>query len=121
MLNGHSVHRDGTQCWYLDDQLHRADGPAWIWSDGTQEWYENGRLHRTDGPAVIRTNGTQEWWVDDQLHRTDGPAVIRANGFEEWWSCGQEITSQVESWMKQQAVVWPWDDQTQTQFVLTWG
>jgi hypothetical protein len=97
------------------------DGPAIIRADGSQKWYENDQLHRLDGPAVVWTNGSQKWYVNGKLHRLDGPAYIGADGRQEWWSCGQEITSQVESWMKQQAVVWPWDDQTQTQFVLTWG
>jgi len=98
MLNGHSVHRDGTQCWYLDDQLHR-----------------------TDGPAVIRANGTKEWWVNSRLHRLDGPAWIDVGGTQFWYVKGQDITEPVLSWMKHRAVSWPWDDQTQMLFLLTWG
>ena len=88
---------------------------------GTQEWHVNGLLHRLDGPARIWPSGSQEWWVAGQWHRLDGPAVISAAGSQEWWVAGQPITDQVEAWMQTQAVVWPWDDQTQMQFQLTWG
>jgi len=69
----------------------------------------------------IYENGGQEWRVDGYLHRTDGPAVIYADGTQAWWVNGENITKQVEKWMEQQGVVWPWDPATQTQFVLTWG
>ena len=93
-----TVHADGTQAWRVNDQLHRLDGPARIYADGQQEWWVNGQLHRLDGPARIWTDGTQEWYVRDQ-----------------------EITSQVEAWMKEHAITWPWDEETQMQFILTWG
>jgi hypothetical protein len=88
---------------------------------GTQGWHVNGLLHRLDGPAVIGATGTQAWLVAGQRHRLDGPAVIGATGTQEWWVAGQNITTQVNSWMQTQAVVWPWDDQTQMLFQLTWG
>ena len=88
---------------------------------GTQAWYVNGQRHRLDGPAYIGANGSQEWWVNSQRHRLDGPAHIWANGYQEWWVRGQNITTQVNAWMQTQAVTWPWDDQTQMQFLLTWG
>ena len=81
----------------------------------------NGQLHRLDGPARIYANGDQEWWVRGLLHRLDGPAVIYATGTQSWWVNDQNITTQVNSWMQTQAVTWPWDDQTQMQFLLTWG
>ncbi|CAB4122722.1 hypothetical protein UFOVP29_59 [uncultured Caudovirales phage] len=90
-------------------------------ADGSQEWWVNGELHRLDGPAYISADGDQEWWVNNQLHRLDGPAVICADGSQEWYVNHQNITSQVNSWMQTQAVVWPWDDQTQMMFMLTWG
>ena len=89
--------------------------------DGTQEWRLKGQLHRLDGAAVIYANGSQEWRIQGRLHRLEGPAYIGANGTQEWWVRGQNITTQVNSWMQTQAVTWPWDDQTQMQFLLTWG
>jgi hypothetical protein len=28
--------------WWLNDQLHREDGPAIEWADGTKSWWLNG-------------------------------------------------------------------------------
>jgi hypothetical protein len=116
-----TVYADGSQEWYVNGQLHRLDGPARVGAEGTQEWWVNGKRHRLAGPAYIGANGTQEWWVNGQWHRLDGPASIRAAGTQEWWVNYQNITTHVEAWMQTQAVTWPWDDQTQMQFILTFG
>ena len=44
--------------WYLNDILHRVDGPAFI----------NGNLHRLDGPAVIKyfNDNTEEWYFNNK-------------------------------------------------------
>ena len=115
------VDEDGTQEWWVNGQRHRLDGPAYIGAAGTQEWWVNGQRHRPVGPAVISAAVRQEWYVNSQLHRPVGPAIIGAAGTQEWWVRGQNITTQVNSWMQTQAVTWPWDDQTQMQFLLTWG
>ena len=33
---------DGSQRWYVDDKLHREDGPAVIHADGYQAWFIDG-------------------------------------------------------------------------------
>ena len=43
--------------YYLDDKLHRIDGPAAEYFNGDKEWYQNGLLHRIDGPAIENFNG----------------------------------------------------------------
>jgi hypothetical protein len=116
-----TVNADGTQRWLVNGELHRLDGPAFIYPDGTQQWYVSGELHRLDGPAVIWANGDQAWWVNGQLHRLDGPAVIWADGDQEWRVRDQHITTQVAAWMQTHAITWPWDEPTQMQFLLTWG
>jgi len=58
------VDLDGTQAWYLNDKLHREDGPAFVLSNGDKAWFINGKKHRVDGPAIIRANGKQEWWTN---------------------------------------------------------
>jgi len=120
MRNGLIVDTDGTQEWYVRDQLHRTDGPAVIHANGSQEWYVNNRLHRTDGPAVIHANGSQEWYVNNRLHRTDGPAVIYASGRQEWYVNGEDITSEVEAWMEKNAITYPFDPSTAALFKLIW-
>ncbi len=36
------VSDDGTKRWYLNDKLHREDGPAIEYASGTKYWYLNG-------------------------------------------------------------------------------
>jgi hypothetical protein len=47
MRNGKEVH-DGTQHWYLNDELHRTDGPAIEYANGAQHWYLNGYSYHFD-------------------------------------------------------------------------
>jgi hypothetical protein len=70
--------------WYLNDKLHREDGPAKEYTNGFREWYLNGNRHREDGPAVEHANGTRVWYFNGKLHREDGPAVERADGSRSW-------------------------------------
>ena len=87
---------------------------------GTRRWWINDRLHRLDGPAVIGADGYQEWWINDRLHRLDGPAVIGADGSQQWWICGVLLTNEVTTWMQARRITWPWDEATQMEFALTW-
>ena len=59
-----AVHNDGSKEWFLNDNLHREDGPAVEWTSGTKSWYLNGRFHREDGPAVEYINGDKYWYID---------------------------------------------------------
>ena len=37
------VRADGTKEWYLNDKLHREDGPAREYANGSKYWYLNGK------------------------------------------------------------------------------
>ena len=87
--------------------------------DGTKEWWRDGKLHREDGPAIIWGDSSEEWRFNGELHRTDGPAVIWSNGNQEWYINGKDITTDVQKWMRRQNISWPWNDEIQAQFVLT--
>ena len=104
--------------WYINGKRHRVDGPAIIWKCGDQEWFVNGYRHREDGPAVIRLNGNNEWWVNGKRHREDGPA-IKWDGKHEYYVNDKNITKEVLKWMQTHAITWPWNEETQAQFVLT--
>ena len=82
----------GTKRWYLNEKLHRTDGPAIEYYDGSKCWYLNDKRHRTDGPAVEYTDGSKEWYLNGKLHRTDGPAVDWVNGEKSWYLNGVEYT-----------------------------
>jgi hypothetical protein len=59
---------------------------------GTKHWYLNDKLHREDGPAIECANGDKYWYINDQFHREDGPAVEFANGTKEWYLNDNELT-----------------------------
>ena len=86
------VDDDGSNHWYLNDRLHREDGPAVKHTDGYEAWYLNGKRHREDGPAVERTDGYKVWYRNGELHREDGPAVERNNGDRYWYLNDQKLT-----------------------------
>lgn len=53
-----------TKYWYLNDRLHRTEGPAVEGPQGAEEWYLNGKRHCDEGPAVRTTKGDRQWWID---------------------------------------------------------
>ena len=63
MKNGLHIDEAGTQRWYLDDKLHRQDGPAVVYSDGSEYWYLDDKLHRQDGPAAVGACVTEDWYL----------------------------------------------------------
>ena len=69
---------------YYNDlhQLHREDGPAYIYPDGTPD-------------------GTQFWYLNGKYHREDGPAVIYSNGTKVWYLNGKRITDEVNQWFEE--------------------
>lgn len=63
MKNGLHIDQDGNHRWFLNDQLHRSNGPAYI-SEASKSWWQYGVRHREDGPAIMYTNGPiNEWWL----------------------------------------------------------
>jgi len=91
MKNGLIIHPDGSQRWYLNDELYRVDGPAIILSYGNEQWWLNNWLNnnqREDGSAVI----LQGWYLHGKCHRDDGPAVIFPNGNQEYYINGNKIS-----------------------------
>ena len=58
------VYNNGDRFWYLNDKLHREDGPAIEFADGTKGWYLNGKRHRQDGPAIEWADGDKEWYLN---------------------------------------------------------
>ena len=86
------VHTNGDKFWYLNDKIHREDGPAVEYSNGDKYWWINGKLHREDGPAIEWANGYKSWYLNDKRHREDGPAIEVANGDKSWWINGKQLT-----------------------------
>ena len=88
-FTGVKTNANGTKVWYVNNKLHRIDGPAVEYSDGAKAWYVNGKCHRLDGPAVEWSDGSKVWYVNGKRHREDGPAIERVNGSKEWYVNGK--------------------------------
>lgn len=61
------VYANGTE-WWLDDKLHRQDGPAIQYSNGTKKWFIEDKLHREDGPAIEYYDGTEYFYLHGILY-----------------------------------------------------
>ncbi len=86
--------------WYLNNELHREDGPAIEYFDGAKAWYRNGLYHRSDGPAYEMPGEVATWYLDGIKHREDGPAVMQSDGTKEWWINGIELTErEFDQWL----------------------
>jgi hypothetical protein len=42
-MDQHILSQMESKSWYINDNLHREDGPAIIRQNGTKEWYLNGK------------------------------------------------------------------------------
>ena len=68
MKNGLKEYSNGDKEWYINDKLHREDGPAVEFADGYKAWYINGNRHREDGPAVQYADGDKIWYLNDKQY-----------------------------------------------------
>jgi len=67
---------NGTQIWYLDGLMGRANDQPAIVTGNMKKWYKRGVLHRAGAPALIHDmTGREEWYWHNLSHRIDGPAV----------------------------------------------
>lgn len=88
------VSKRGDLFWFINDKLHRKDGPAIEKADGYKAWYIDNKLHRKDGPAVEYASGYKAWYLNGKPHRKDGPAVESSDGRKYWYLDGVELTEE---------------------------
>ena len=79
-----------------------------------------GQLHRIDGPAYEHSNGTKAWYIDGKSHRIDGPAIEYVGGRKEWWIDGEDVTDEVDNWLNENNISYPFDEDELVQFKLRW-
>ena len=89
--------------YYLNDKLHRADGPAYIhWYENGQksfeEYFLNGEPHRTNGPASIVWYENAAVIIDRASKEPKGTRIfgpiareIRTKGFQKIISLAPEV------------------------------
>ena len=44
---------------------------------GNKIWWLNNQLHREDGPAIEDANGTNEWWLNDKQYTEEEFALLQ--------------------------------------------
>ena len=97
MMKNYEVKRtdeSGNTFYWLNDQLHRTDGPAIEYFSGSKSYYINNQLHREDGPAYT-SRTLQMYCRYDKCHRLDGPAIYyHESDREEFWIDGKIIQAE---------------------------
>ena len=77
---------------YLHDKIKPAVYQA---TNGYKEWWLNNKLHRDNGPAVEHINGDVEYYQNGLRHREDGPAISFNYGqHQEYWLNGKQVTKE---------------------------
>jgi hypothetical protein len=90
-----TVDDSGIIKWYNENnEFHREDGPAVVWSNGDKFWYLNDKRHREDGPAIEFSGGNTSWWLNGKLHREDGPAIEFSAGDKRWFINNKELSEE---------------------------
>ena len=61
--------KNGKIVYYKKDThiVHNPYGPAIIYSDGVKFYYIENNLHRLDGPAIIWPNDEEQYWINDKF------------------------------------------------------
>ena len=65
-----------------------------VYNNGDRHWFLNDKLHREDGPAAEYADGYKAWFINDKRHREDGPAAEYADGYKAWYINGKELTEE---------------------------
>jgi antitoxin component YwqK of YwqJK toxin-antitoxin module len=94
--------------WIVNNELHRLDGPAYIWynEDGSiyrEQWFVNGELHRVDGPAYI-------WYYKNG-----------SIGSEHWYINGIYINDNIIPWLEENNIIAPFSEEDLVAIKLRWG
>ena len=58
--------------------------------------------------------------ADGQLHRIDGPVVEWEDGRKEWRINGQHVTEEINNWLHENNIQYPFDEDNIVQFKLRW-
>lgn len=121
-----------------DNELHREDGPAVVGDTSGEIWAINGNLHREDGPAIVGSADFERWKhfnlaqigldpvaiaemagepIEDVIIPETEPLFLE--GGEGWFINGENITHQVNQWMKENDISYPFSDKHLVLFKLT--
>ena len=103
--------------WYFFD-----GGGFYVYQKYVEFYDMNDNTHRLDGPATIYSNGALSWSKNNGYHRLDGPATIDSEGKTKWWINGNDITTNIKSWANDQDIdLNNLSDDDKVLIKLTWG
>ena len=93
-----------------------------IRENGDKEWWLGTKRHRDgDLPAIEYQNGTKHWYVNNMLHRDNGlPAIEYANGTKSWYLSGNKVTEEVNEWLEENKISYPFNEEELVMFKLRW-
>ena len=65
------INEYGTKSYFVNNVLHRENGPAVEYEDRYKAWYKNGLRHRQDGPAIEYPSGAKRWYLNGKFYGID--------------------------------------------------
>jgi len=66
-------------------------------------------------------SGTLEYFLNGLFHREDGPAVIWNGGIQKYYINNNDITKEVNNWIKENNIPKVWNKSHKILFKLTFG
>jgi len=66
-------------------------------------------------------DGSRTYLLGGKRHREDGPAIIRKDGRKEWFLNDNNITEEVNDWVKENNIPEVWNNSHKLLFKLTFG
>ena len=62
------IDTSGNKRYYVNNVLHREDGPAKEFVSGSKFWYKHGKFHREDGPAIEFDDSRKQWFLNNTYY-----------------------------------------------------
>ena len=53
--------------WFLNNEIHRDDGPAITFKDSERHWYRYDYFYNLNGPTIIKPSGKKYYHIDGVL------------------------------------------------------
>ena len=83
----------GDVLYFLDNKLHRKNGPSFIRKNDIYIWSINGKLHRDDDLPAYESDSLKIYSINGYWHRINNPAYIE-NFKKEYWINGVQYKNE---------------------------
>ena len=58
--------------------------------------------------------------ANEELHRLGGPVIKYVDGRKEWWIDGQHVTKEINNWLHENNISYPFDEDELVLFKMRW-